>query len=272
MGESALVAVRSGPRSARPVAPPRWRLVACPPSGSGPQFFRPLAGPVETRGGELWSVRYPGRESRLAEPLKTTVSGLVDDMAPPLARLLSDRVPTVLLGHSLGVGVAAHAAARIADQRPDAAAALTLLVLSAREARKRRSRSGDRQVRALTSDDNALWAWLGSLGGLPRELLEDEAFRAMQLPILRADLLASRSDHALPRTRNGRLNLPLLLTCADADPEVGISDMAAWREMTSGAVHTLELIGGHHAVLSHPSILLDAIQQLGHLHTADDAS
>ncbi len=264
MGESALVAVRSGPKPSWRVAPPRWRLVACPPSGSGPQFYRPLAAEVDARDGELWAARYPGRESRIAEPLKTSVDGLVDDMVPALARLLSDGVPTALLGHSLGVGVAGHAAARIADRHPDVAPALALLVLSAREPRKKRSRSGDREVRNLTNDDDALWAWLGSLGGLPQELLDDADFRAMQLPIVRADLLASRSDNALPRTRKGRLNVPLLLTCGDEDPEVRLSGMTAWQEMTTGDTYTLELTGGHHALLGHATTLLDAIQaQLG---------
>lgn len=256
--------------------PPSWRLVACPPSGAGPQYFRPIADEVDRRGGELWSVRYPGRESRLGEPLTYSVGDLVDELAPPLGRLLTDGLPTVLLGHSLGVGVAAHAAARLTQERPSVAAVIKLLVLSAREAPSTPTRRRDVHLRALAPHDDKLWNWLGSLGGIPPELLSDPDYRGMQLPILRADLLASLADDVLPgrggvdrqspwnpRPAPGQgcaLTMPLLLTCGDEDSVVHLDDMAGWRELTTGEVHALTLRGGHHALLDDAPTLLDDIQ------------
>ncbi len=216
---------------------PRLRLVACPPAGAGASYFRPLIAPEV----ELWSARYPGRESRLSEPLASTVDALAEEIVADFAVLPANGLPTVLLGHSLGAAVAAEVAARLTarDRRPD------LLVLSAKEAP---GGSGRERLRRIALDDELLLDWMAELGGTPNSLLTDAGFMAMQLPIMRADLLASLSVDALPD--GAPLDLPLLLLCGDADPVVAVDSMTGWAALVTGDVTGRTLSGGHHAVVT----------------------
>ena len=255
---SVLVPLASRPRDT--TGGEEWRLVACPPSGSGAAYFRPLAACVESAGGRLYGVRHPGRESRLREPLLTSVDALVDDALPAVLDLMADGLPTVLLGHSLGVGVAAHLTARLAVADAPLPAAL---VLSAREAPDSPRREDDARLRRVLGDDEALTRWLSDLGGLPVELLAQPELVDMILPIVRADLRASLDDDALPHLpAAGPPPVPLLLVCGSEDPITCSSDMTGWAALTSGPVQRLDVPGDHHAVLTAGADILDRVVAL----------
>lgn len=223
----------------------RLRVVACPPAGAGAQYFRPLA----RAGVQVWSVRYPGRESRMREPFAGSIRQLADEVVEALSRVPDDGAPTVLLGHSMGVGVAAHAAARAArtTHSPD------LLVLSARAAPA--ERAGDPEFRRVIADDARLHDWLSRLGGTPPELLADQGFMALALPVLRADLTISLDDAELPQGPTGRLDVPLVLLCGRTDPVVSLDQLSGWRGLTRGPVTVHALEGGHDALIEDTSWL-----------------
>ncbi len=254
------VLVRLRPRPGAPPPPngaavePGFRLVVCPPSGAGAQYARPLL----RAGVELWAVRYPGRETRIGEPFATDVTQLAAEAATPLAPLLADGVPTVLLGHSMGVGVAVETD-RLLAQAANAGARPRLLALSARQAPDAEHPvHGEReQLRRLTTDDAALRAWVERLGGVPAPLLDDADFLAMYLPILRADLLASLDHAALPYA--GPDPTPLLLISGDADPVAPPSSMAGWGLDTHNSVRSVVLRGGHHALVDDADGLYAAL-------------
>lgn len=231
---------------------PSWRIVACPPSGAGAQFYRPLVRP----GVEVWSARYPGRESRLGEPLACSIAALAQELtAAALPILGADSLPTVLLGHSMGVAVAVEAALRLERKLPGR---LALVALSARTAPAARDAADDAKMRRIAGDDTALRAWLASLGGTPQELIDDDDFMAMQLPILRADLLASLAYAGPDLSRP--IDTPLLLICGDADPAARLEDLAGWAHLTHGPVSRLRLEGGHHALLTDADSAMEAME------------
>ena len=248
----ALVAIRprGGPRAA---SSPRLRLVVAPPSGAGPQYARPLL----DDGIDLWAARYPGREIRQAEPFASSIDAIADELAAALLTV-HDTVPLplVLLGNSMGAGVAVEMARRIESQRPDA---LHGVVLAGRAAPGHADAGDAERLRVLSNDDIRLGRWVASLGGTPAELIADPDFMAMLLPVLRADLLVSLDHDGLV---GARLRAPVVLACGACDPVVTLDSMRGWAAVTSGTVRELALPGGHHGVVEAAGHVLSAVRAL----------
>ncbi|MDO5699770.1 MAG: alpha/beta fold hydrolase [Dermatophilus congolensis] len=238
---------------------PVWRLVACPPSGAGATFYQPWAADPATADCELYSVRYPGRESRFREPFAASVSTLADEAASAVIHLLgADDLPTAILGHSMGASVAVETVARVEAELPGR---VGLLVLSAKAdprpappqkvGRLRRLFGGKRDdvgesVEEIIATDASLTTWMRELGGTPQVLLDDPDFMAMQLPIMRADLRMSHRHTTIPDP----VAVPLLLLAADADTVTTAESMRGWADISHGTVTERVIPGGHHALLA----------------------
>lgn len=273
----------------------RWRLIACPPSGAGAAFYQPWSGSEAARDCELYSVRYPGRESRFGQPFADSVSALADEVAAAVVDLLRSEapLPTVVLGHSMGASVAAETVSRVEAELPGA---VSLLVLSAKEdPRSRRSAGSDRSneattegaskpaglrrlfgrkktdapaqaqppparptertVEEITATDASLTAWMREVGGTPEALLDDPDFMAMQLPIMRSDLRMSHRHDSIPEP----FDVPVLLLAAAEDPVTTAESMRGWSEVTSGVVTERVVPGGHHGLLEPEADVLGVI-------------
>ena len=226
---------------ARWVAPggaPRQRLVFFPHAGAGGLTGRSLA----TDDTEVLAHRRPGRESRMAEPALTSVDAVVDEALSALLPILdADDLPTDILGHSFGAVPAAELVARLERERPGR---VRQLVVSA----KTPPPDPSPEVAAALRDEQSLIEWLMSLGGTAAELLEDPGMRAMILDPLRCDLQISLNHRAVPP----RLTTPLLIVTSDGDTTAPSHTVAAWADVTSAPVATLQLRGGHHALFEQP--------------------
>lgn len=233
----------------------RLRLLVCPPSGAGAQYARPLLRPDV----DLWSARYPGRETRRHEPPPRDLHAPAREIAEAVRRLPAGGPPLVVLGHSMGAGVAVEVTRLLQACPPVPVAAL---LLSARVAPGSRDRADDLELRRIAGDDATLRAWLTRLGGIPEELLHDDDFMALHLPVVRADLLASLGHDAL--TGRPPLDVPVLLLCGDADPVVDLDSMAGWAALTRGPTDRVELLGGHDAVVTDADAVHDAIRAAVH--------
>jgi pyochelin biosynthesis protein PchC len=207
-----------------------YRLVCLPHAGGAASFYWPWRRFVPDDI-ELVAVQYPGREDRLSEPPITRMDTLVDGIVEALES--DSERPTALFGHSMGAAVAFEIANRWQQQR----APLLHLFASGHPAPYLR-RPGTTQLLNQTM----LVEELRRLGGTREELLSSPDFLRMVLPATQADyqLIESyETPHACT------LHAPVTALFATDDPEVDLTEAAAWAEVTDGTFLLQKYTGGH---------------------------
>ncbi|CAL9327161.1 thioesterase II family protein [Streptomyces sp. SudanB182_2057] len=181
---------------------------------------------------ELIAVQYPGRQDRIADPPLPALVALADHIAAEITPRL--RRPTAFFGHSMGATVAFETARRL---RPRYPSPLAHLFVSASKAPFER-RPADLEV----LDDEALRAYLRSLGRADATVLEDEEVWRMALPTLRHDFDAIRGYEYAP---GSPLSCPVTAITGDRDETVSPADAARWAKLTVGSFEIQVLPGGH---------------------------
>ncbi len=232
-----------------PVAEPWVRLVCFPHAGGTAAFFRPWREylPPDV---ELFSVQYPGRLDRIAEPCIDDMDLMAASVASAVHPLMDQ--PVALFGHSLGAVVAYEVARRLAVRCPDMLAGL---FVSGRPA-PGRQRAGAKHLAA----DDILWQELGLLGGTRPEVLADPELRRAFLPALRSDYrLAERYQ---PRP-GPPLGCRVTVLLGDRDSEVDLPEARSWAGVTTGPF-TLRVFTGEHFYLTGegPDVVREIVRGL----------
>ncbi|MFF4737821.1 thioesterase II family protein [Streptomyces sp. NPDC001262] len=231
-------------------AAPR-RLVCFPHAGGSASFYRTWAQHLDPAAVELQIVQYPGRESRIAEPLV----GSMAELAPAVAEVLRAEAgrETVLFGHSMGAAVA-YEVLRIleAQQMPH----VNRLCVSGR---KLSGHPGEASARPLS--DTELVASMNALGGTQTGVLDDPDLRAMVLPIIRNDY--HLIDTYRPDPAAAPLTAEVVALTGDADPRVDAAQMKEWAGVTTGAFSVHVFPGGHFYLADHAAELARIATALG---------
>jgi pyochelin biosynthetic protein PchC len=210
----------------------RLRLVCFPHAGGSAGFFRSwathLPGSVE-----LAAVCYPGRESRIKDPLAEYMEDLARPLADACQRLPG--LPMAFFGHSMGASVAYETALRL---ERDHGIGLSALCVSARGAPGR-----DRSHKPVPDDDNELVREILRLGGTEEAVLLSGEMRQLVLPIVRADLrLAQRYNaHASLEA----ISAPLVAYYGLADEGLDEQSVNAWAAFTRAHFTLRPMPGGH---------------------------
>ncbi|MDQ1026936.1 surfactin synthase thioesterase subunit [Streptomyces umbrinus] len=222
------------PASARP---PRLRLVCFPHAGGSAQLFRGWAArlPPDI---ELLAVRYPGRQERLAEPCRTDMATLADEITTALLPRLDG--PLALFGHSMGSSVAYETALRLESRH---GVVPRRLLVSARSAPHRARRTGLH----LRGDDE-LVAGVRQLGSLGSEAYDIPELRELLLPTLRADYRLIEDYR--PAAPPVRLRAPITAYLGRDDPGCVQADVLAWSELTASGDFALRTYPGDHFYLA----------------------
>jgi medium-chain acyl-[acyl-carrier-protein] hydrolase len=203
-------------------------------AGGGANVFRDW-GPSLGEAIEVRAVQLPGREWRRSEPPLTRMSALTDSVFASMQSELSGNRPFAFFGYSLGAALAFDLTRRL---RAEGVALPQRLVVAA-------CRAPQFLLRApaiFQMDDAAFLAAVRRFGGLPGRILEEPELLALALPILRADFEALgtyRYEQQAP------LPMPIVAYGGSQDPHVMRSEMAAWRNQTTGEFNLRIFPGGH---------------------------
>jgi medium-chain acyl-[acyl-carrier-protein] hydrolase len=185
---------------------------------------------------EVCAIELPGRGARLMDPLCTRISTLVDDAIPQI--LAKRNKPFVLFGHSLGALIAFEIARRL--KKGSGIEPLGLIVSGHRAPHLSRTR-----VPMHVLPESQFLQRLRAYNGTPDEVLQDAGIMEIMLPILRADFTAAETYSFQMQTT---LSCPLTAYGGWQDADVGIDELCAWKDHTSGQF-ILRVFKGDHFFL-----------------------
>jgi surfactin synthase thioesterase subunit len=226
----------------------RLRLFCLPYAGGGSSIFRDWSAGVPTEI-DVCPVRLPGREARWNEPSFVNIHELVASLAEELRRHLD--VPYVLFGHSMGALVAYELARHL--RWGGHAEPVQFVVAGARAPHR-----PDPFPPIHHLPDDALAQKLKQMQGTPPEVLENPELLRLVLPMIRADFTMCETYVHAPDLP---LSCPITAYGGEADRQVTIADLAAWRCHTIDAFSIHTLPGAHFFLNTSRGLLLRAVSR-----------
>ena len=226
----------------------RLRLFCFPYAGGTAAVFRNWSQflPAEI---ELCAVQYPGRGSRLAEPLGEDVLEVLNAIYHDLQPFL--KKPFAFFGHSMGALVSYEFARRL--QREQQPQPFQLFVSGC-------SAPHVRLFNKITYDlpEPEFIAELRRLQGTPGEVLDNVELMQLMMPIIRADFKASQTYKYVS---GPPLECPIRAFGGLKDEEVPREKVEAWSEHTRGSFRAQMLPGDHFFINTSQSLLTRIIAQ-----------
>ena len=226
----------------------RMRLFCFPFAGSTAAVFRswPQYLPSEI---ELYAVQYPGRGSRLAEPLGEDIVEVMNEIYQDLQPFLNK--PFAFFGHSMGALVSYEFARRLQREQQPGPFQLFVSGCSAPHVRM-----FDEITYNLPEPE--FLAELRRLQGTPEEVLDNAELMQLMMPIIRADFKASQTYKYVP---GPPLECPVRAFGGLKDEMVPREDVEAWSEHTHGSFRAQMLPGDHFFLNTSQSLLTRIIAQ-----------
>ena len=211
---------------------PGLRLFFFPHAGGSAASFRgwPAHLPMDAA---CYAIQLPGRGDRLREPPFTALTALVDNLAIEMQPWLQP--PFVFFGHSMGALIAFELTRRLQAMRVPTP---VHLFVSGRGTPDRRST----RRRLYDLPDEELIEEVDRLGGLPGSVRADAELMHLLLPTMRADFSVTQTYVFAP---GPPLECPITALGGTHDPDVGIDQIAGWRDHTT-RTFTMHVIEGDH--------------------------
>lgn len=216
--------------SAAPPAP-RATLLCLPPAGTGRLAFADW--PERIGDYAVEPVLYPGRDSRVSEPLATSVADLVGDVLRTHgAAIAGGRF--ALLGRSVGAALAMHVVdALIREELP---LPRHVVLVAARPPQR-----PDPESPLFRLSDRRLRERIADWGGMSADELADDELMSWTLRLVRADLAVAET--ALSRA--GTIPVSLTVVGAKDDRSVPVDVLSEWESATTAQFAWHVLPGGH---------------------------
>jgi medium-chain acyl-[acyl-carrier-protein] hydrolase len=224
----------------------RIRLFCFPYAGGGASLFHTWSECLSQEI-EVCPIQLPGREERLSDRSFSTLSSLLEVLAPLLLSYLD--MPYALFGHSMGAMISFELAryfSRIHNLEP-----MHLFV------------SGRRAPQIPNSDppthnlpEPEFIEELRRLKGTPEEVLQSEELLHILLPLLRADFTLCET---YSYTHGDALKCPLSAFGGLQDTDISREDIAAWQEQTRGPFKMRFFRGNHFFLQKEQVSLLHAL-------------
>lgn len=185
-------------------------------------------------------IKYPGRGSRIAEPLPENFRHLVKDCT---GQIVTDKVSNeyYILGHSFGALLAYEV---LCELRENDQSLPEKAFLSGRGAP---SVNASTPFKHLMSNAQLI-DYLSEMGGIPEELADNEDFLSFFLPIIRSDLKMNELYKNIARPQH---NIPFIILHGKDDNGVKIDGINAWQDFTTYPINKMEFDGDHFFILKN---------------------
>lgn len=231
----------------RPAA--SWRLICVPYAGAGVAAYRAFTRDLPPQV-EMWAVRLPAREARLAEPPLTDIRAVVDALVRELAQdeLIAARF--ALFGHSMGALVCFELARTLRRRGMPVPGHVFV------SGRRAPSLPDDLPAIHRLGPADFVTA-VQQLGGIPRELLAEKDLIDLMLPALRADFAVCETYQ---HVSEDPLACPISAFGGRADPITTSVQLDGWREETAGPFSMRLYEGDHFFIHGHRRQILDAVR------------
>lgn len=226
----------------------RLRLFCLPYAGGAARIFRGWSKALPDFV-DVVPLELPGRGTRMNEPLCTSMAAVICDLLPSVLAYRDTAI--ALFGHSLGALTAFELARGLRRHLNLEPAALFVSGYRAPHLPRR-------ATPVHTLSDAQLLERLRTLGGTPKEVLQDRQLMTLMLPILRADFAVVETHTYTPEPP---FTCPLIALGGLQDGEVSPAELAEWRRYTSGPFTLRIFPGNHFYIHTHERLLVEAIKE-----------
>lgn len=195
----------------------------------------------------MWTIRLPGRETRLRDPLIYSMPSLIESVAEFLSPHLEQ--PYLIFGHSLGSLISFELSRLLRNLGKP----LPLhLLLSGHRAPHRPPLNPP-----IHQESNQLFlARIKDMGGTPDKFFEMTDLVELMLPTLRADFTVWETYQYQDDVP---LDMPLTVFGSDGDKDAAEADILAWEQHTTGKFEAHMFHGNHFYFQKDPEPLLSLI-------------
>eukprot|EP00455_Lapot_gusevi_P049689 TRINITY_DN708_c0_g4_i1.p1 TRINITY_DN708_c0_g4~~TRINITY_DN708_c0_g4_i1.p1 ORF type:complete len:249 (+),score=30.16 TRINITY_DN708_c0_g4_i1:73-819(+) len=231
------------------------RIFCFPHAGGSVDLFRQWQSILGESKIHVIGIALPGRRHRLGDSLVTSVSEVVEAVAPAIAPYTSQ--PYVFFGHSLGALIAYETAYALQEAGLPLPKSIFCSSLRAPQLFSQSQLPGI----YLTSDDELI-ARLRSMGGTPSEILDNRELMALFLPAIRADYQIIGTYEFDPNRLERLLAVPLHVL-GGIDDVMTDEHYAPWQALTSQECTYTMFPGGHFYLQDNSSVVLHVRDVLG---------
>jgi surfactin synthase thioesterase subunit len=192
-------------------------------------------------------AQYPGRGARHSEPLPHDVRDLAGSLADELS---SHPGPIYVFGHSLGALIGFELVWRLERQGQTVG---TFFASACRAPHL----PNPHPIGSARMSDDELVAVLRRRGGTAAEILANAELRRLVLRIVRSDF-AMDDEYAFGSPIR-RLECPVVAIGGLTDPQVRVTSLERWRDLSMAAVAVHTLRGGHFYFLDQMPALMSVV-------------
>ena len=212
------------------------KLICFPYAGGSSSIYRPWINHLPDNV-ELIIVEPPGRGSRMNEPTYSNMDELTTELSKVIPKLFDK--PYIFFGHSLG--------SRIAFELMNKLSKLSYALpqhFIASGSRGPQNKATRKKIHHL--GDTEFIEEIRSLGGTPREILDNRELLNLFLPMLKADFEIA---HDYCYKGNSIFNCPISVF-GGQDDEIDTSSLASWEDSFSSSAE-VSMFGGNHFFIDH---------------------
>jgi surfactin synthase thioesterase subunit len=213
------------------------KIIAFPFAGGNKTSFNTLFQKTDF---DVVTINYPGRGTRIKEPLLTDTTKLVDNILDWVIQEIHTSEEYIIYGHSMGALIGflvCRKLSKLAIQQP-----LKLVVTG------HKAPIYPRAKRLSNMENDQFWEEVNKYGGMPDQLKDYPDLIQFFIPILKADF-ACLEDFWYEDEE--KLNIPIDVYFG-ANESISYHQAKDWEMETTETVTVKEVSGGHFFIFEHP--------------------